>query len=189
LAGDQRFGDVQIALVAAVAKLIVDGDVVVEIVLDLGGDDIDVGAKEVAAGVAVEVIVRDRGRGAVEPGYAVIGGVVGLDVVVIQGRSCIGAEAEGDLRREAEAAVFGAVTAGDTIQVAHDVQPDRGTRYAIDRPVDVGGDTLGAVGAEADAALGDRRELRLLGDLVDGAAAGAAAEQDRGGALDHLDGL
>jgi hypothetical protein len=71
--------------------------------------------------------------------------------------------------------------------LAHGVQAKGGG--AIDGLVDIGGGAVILICSQFERRRAERSQLGRLAHLIDRAAGGAAAEQNRGRALDHLDGL
>lgn len=123
--------------------------------LELDRAAVVAGLAIVAAGEAVEVVAVDVGRlvdvvlaavGAQGQRDAVVGHVVGFDVVVADGQAGVGAQAEGEGRCHAPATDVHGITAGDVGFVLHQVQPERrGVGHLL---VQVEGGALGLVEPE-----------------------------------------
>jgi len=184
---NQRFSDASGALVVGVAELVAEGDILVEVMLEADRADVHLGAEEVVVGKPVEVLPLDWGWCSEQPGQAVIRYVVLLQVEEVDVEPCVGAQAEGERRSDAETAILAGVAFGYAVEVAHQVQSERRAVQALDRLVDISGEPIGAVGSDRGGQVLDRRQLWLLADLVDHAAGGTAAKQDRGRSFQHLD--
>ncbi len=141
----------------------------------------------VAAGDPVEVLGVDLGRAAAQIRQAVVRQVVVALVEVADDQPGRAVEPDAERRRHAPALARDQIAARGVALEAHQVQA-QGGRVAEGLVEVEGGPPLGSA-ADGAADLVERGELRRLADLVDDAAGGAAAEQDRGGALEHLDRL
>ena len=177
-----------LAVIAADAQL--GGDLVLAVQFVGGAHCADVGGDVLAvhtlqAVVAVHRHVDRLQRVGVER-HAQHRGVVFLQLHVRQHDGGRFAEAEGDRRRDAVALGF-----ADAVRAAviggHHVQADGGG--IGQRLVDVGGAAIEIVGADGGGQFHLFAGKRGLADLVDHATGGAATEQHRAGALQHLDAL
>jgi len=155
------------------------------------GRDIRFAVVEVAVHA---VVVAGLGHGfvrtLVDERDAVVRAILRLDPQVTERDLMVGAEAEGDARREAHAVDFrlgaGVGIAARTPLIAiHDVEAQRG---GISQTlVQVSLDLAETIGTDPDAHLVDAIQHRRLADLVDDAAGLTAAEQHRRGAAQHID--
>ena len=93
-AQDLRFGDLDVAEVAGVARLVADGDVRVEIVFRAQGGDIVFGAEIISFAETVVVVAGD-GRGLVEePGNPVVRDIVSLLFQITEGHAGCGSHTQ-----------------------------------------------------------------------------------------------
>ena len=152
-AEDLRFGDLHVAQVAGVARLVAYGDVRVEIVFRAQGSDVVLGAEIISFAEAVVVVAGD-GRGLVEePGNAVVGYVVRLLIEITERHAGGGSQTEGEGGRHAVAAVEGDVAAGDSTFGSHHVHAEGGAfTQGGERHVDVGGGAAGSIGTAIEGA-------------------------------------
>src|SRR3546814_9582869 len=111
------------------------------------------------------------------PIYAVIGQVLGLEVVIAQGQPGRLLHTQTDGGREAELGDVDLVATGHIGVVGHRV--DTEGSVGIDDAVDVDGGALGQVSTQRHAAGVEILALGGLGDQVDGAAGAAAATEGR----------
>ncbi len=97
------------------------------------------------------------------------------------------AETQHQGRGDAEPVVLDDIPIGDAVLVHHQIEP-QGRSFAEigERLVDVGRCPPGPIGPEHQGAVCERAERRQLAVLLDDAAGGAAAEQDRSGTFKDL---
>ena len=146
-----RFGDANIAMVMRVTCLVAEGDVAVDVVLELDRPQIHIGLQIVAMLEAVVVAAFDRGRAIEQPGNAVVRSVVRAFAQVAEREPGRRAQSEGQRGSDAVAAVLGDVAPGKFRIVAHQVQPESSSASQRgQRPIDVGGDPLGLIRAQVD---------------------------------------
>ena len=124
----------------------------------------------------------------IEPGEAVVRGVIAVEMEVTDGGTGFRVETEGDGRSDGEAADLRLVASGDAGFKRHDIDADGSTGGEIGEGlVEVGGEATGFIGAELR--LGSD-ECLILGDfafLVDDASGGAATELYAGGTFEDVD--
>ena len=181
-------GDHRVAIDLAVTGQVLQAEAVVEAVLQLDGKGIGFDLVLVQVAETEVVVTVDTGELlAITGRHAVIGQDVIALVEVAQGQARILAQAQGQGRRETPALAVDLVTAGYIIFMQHQVEAHGAVGAdAIQGLVAVQGQAVVVVGTQAAADAGEIAAQRLLGDLVDAAAGGAAAAEHRIGALDDF---
>ena len=153
----------------------------------LEGGHVHAGLVEIA-GETVEILARHRRGSRTEPGQAVIGNIVRRLMKIRTRKPGWSTYAEGETGREAVAAILRDVAAGMSLLMAHGGQTQGCALGKIgERLVDIDGRAPGQIRAECDRPGHHRIEGGKLADLIDDAPGRTAPEQDRGGALQHLD--
>ncbi len=186
-----RLGQDVVLHAAAVAQGVLDGQRVVQVVLDGDGRGVGTTLAEVTIGQAVEVAAIAAGIGLVRIGLGAgsratgrdgvgntrIWRVVAFQMVVVKVDTGVGAQAEGQRRRDAPAIVVDAFATGDIAFVAHQVQATgNGVGELV---VAVHGVTLGLVRTPGKATVERVAQMRFLAHQVD-AATGSAATANGG---------
>jgi len=184
-----RLGEDVILHAAAVAQGVLDGQRIVQVVLDGEGRGVGAALAEVAI-QTIEVVVIAPGVWLVRVGLGACGrttgwngvrdarvrGVVAFQMVVVEVYTGIGAQAEGQRRRDAPTVVIDLVATGDVALVAHQVETAGSA--VVELVVAVEGVALGLVGAVGEAAVEGVAQVRFLAHQVD-AAAGRATTANR----------
>ncbi|MCY1400023.1 hypothetical protein D9M71_150960 [compost metagenome] len=194
-----RLGQDVVLHAAAVTQGVLDGQCVVQVVLDGDGRGIGTGLAEVAVGQAVEIAgvaavvrlvriglgasCREAGRNGVR--NTRIRRVVAFQVVVVEVDAGVGAQAERQGRGDAPAVVVHAFAAGDVAFVAHQVQTASGGVGEL--VVAIQGVTLGLVRTPGEATVERVAQVRLFAHQVDAAAGCATAADGRVRALADFD--
>ena len=106
---DLRLGDANVAMVVRVTGLVAEGDVAVDVVLELHRPHVHVGLQIVAMLKAIIVAALHRGRTIEEPGDAVVRRVVGALMQIAECEAGGRAQSEGQRGSDAVAAVLGDV--------------------------------------------------------------------------------
>src|SRR4029077_14122439 len=123
-------------------------DVLAEVMLEPHGADVDLGAEEVAVGETVEILSFHRGGRGEQPRQPVVRRVEFLQMEIVDEQTRVRAQTEGERRSDPDAAVLAGISVGYSVEVAHQVEPEGRTVEAFDRLIDIGGEAIGAVGAE-----------------------------------------
>ncbi|MNO84197.1 hypothetical protein D3C76_755300 [compost metagenome] len=194
-----RLGQDVVLHAAAVAQGVLDGQRVVQVVLDGDGRRVGTTLAEVTIGQAVEVaavatgvrLVRiglgagSRATGRDGVGNTRVRRVVAFQVVVVEVDASVGAQAEGERWRDTPAIVIDAFAAGDITFVAHQVQTTgSGVGELV---VAVHGVALGLVRTPGKTTVERVAQVRFLAHQVDAAAGCAATANGRVRALAHFD--
>ncbi|MDT4836290.1 hypothetical protein FQZ97_699790 [compost metagenome] len=178
-----------VAVDAAVAGEVLQAQVLVEIVLEVGGEGalldlvlVQVAPAEVVLAAHTAELLAVTGRD------AVVGQVVVLLVECTQGQAGGLVEAQAQGGCDAPALAVDLVATGNVVLVSHQVYAEGAVgTHAFQRLVGVQGQAMVVVGTQASTQGGEGAVHGLLADDVDAAAGGAGAAEHRVRALDHLD--
>ena len=121
---DLRLGDANIAMVMRVAGLVAEGDVAVDVVLELDRAHVHVGLQIIAMLKAVIVAALDRSGAIEQPGDAVVGRVVGAFMQIAECEAGRRAQSESQRGSDAIAPALGDIPSRELRVVPHQVQPE-----------------------------------------------------------------
>src|SRR6266404_2617438 len=138
-----RLGDSDVASVMRVPRLVAEGEVAVDIVLELHRPEVHIGLEIVSVLKPVIVAAFHRSRTVEQPGDAVVRGVVGSLAQVTEREAIWATQAECQGGSDAVAPVLGNITPGKLRIVSHHVQAESGpAAERLQRPVQIGCDPL-----------------------------------------------